>query len=59
MPEVSYERMLGHIQHHKIREWLLAGARKEDANTIRQAIERLSDGELNRRIARMLVKDTT
>jgi hypothetical protein len=50
----SYESLLGHIEHHNIRKWLLEGAEREDANTIKEAIKRLSDGRLNRRFARML-----
>jgi hypothetical protein len=53
----QYESLLGHIKHHNVRKWLLDGARSEDANTIRIAIERLSDGHLNRRFARMLAKE--
>lgn len=56
MSSPSYESLLGHIKHHNIRKWLLDGAKREDANTIRRAIERLSDGQLQRRIARMLVQ---
>jgi hypothetical protein len=52
----EYEKLLVHIRHHNIRKWLLDGARREDANTIRRAIERLSDGQLRRRLARMLAK---
>lgn len=53
----GYEHMLGHIEHHNIRKWLLDGARREDANTIREAVESLSDGQLARRFARMLTKE--
>lgn len=52
----SYKSLLGHIEHHNIRKWLLEGADREDANTIKAAIKSLSDGQLNRRFARMLVK---
>ena len=50
----NYESLLGHIKHHNLRKWLLEGAESEDAQTIRAAIKRLSDGQLNRRFARML-----
>jgi hypothetical protein len=50
----DYESLLGHIKHHNLRKWLLEGAESEDAQTIRAAIKRLSDGQLNRRFARML-----
>jgi hypothetical protein len=52
----KYETLLSHIRHHNIRKWLLDGAKREDANTIRMAIEHLSDGHLKRRFARMLAK---
>jgi hypothetical protein len=50
----DYHRLLAHIQHHKVREWLIAGAKKEDARTILAAVRKLSGGQLNRRMARML-----
>lgn len=56
MSKPTYEHLLGHIKHHNIRKWLLDGAYREDANTIKSAIKNLSDGALNRRIARMLTK---
>jgi hypothetical protein len=52
----KYDCLLAHIKHHNVRKWLLDGAKREDANTIRMAIERLSDGHLQRRFARMLAK---
>jgi hypothetical protein len=52
----DYESLLGHIKHHNLRKWLLEGADREDAQTIRAAIKRLSDGQLNRRFARMLAE---
>jgi hypothetical protein len=52
----SYEILLGHIRHHNIRKWLLRGCKDEDANTIREAVSCLSDGQLQRRFARMLIK---
>jgi hypothetical protein len=52
----DYESLLGHIKHHNLRKWLLEGAESEDAQTIRAAIKRLSDGQLNRRFARMLAE---
>jgi hypothetical protein len=55
----TYDSLLGHIKHHNIRKWLLDGAEREEANTIRAAIKRLSDGDLNRRFARMLAKGDT
>lgn len=51
-PTVS--QILAHVERHNLRRWLLRGAQEEDAQTIRDAINRLSDGQLNRRFARML-----
>jgi hypothetical protein len=56
MSDPNYDSLLGHIKHHNLRRWLLNGARDEDANTIRMAIEKLSDRQLNRRFARLLAK---
>jgi hypothetical protein len=51
-----YENLRNHIRYHNVRKWLLEGAKREDANTIREAIESLDDGHLERRLARMLAK---
>ena len=40
-----------------VRGWLMQGAKDEDANYIKRAIENLSDSQLNRRMARMLSKN--
>ena len=53
----SYENLLMHLKHHDVKQWLVDGARREDANTIRVAVERLSEGRLQRRLARILSKD--
>jgi hypothetical protein len=52
----SYERLLAHTSRHNIRKWLLKGTYREDAQTIRHAINRLSDEELARGLARMLAR---
>jgi hypothetical protein len=54
MAKPTYEELMKHVPYHNIRKWLLDGAKREDANTIRRAVERLSDGKLRRRLARML-----
>ena len=51
-----YNKLKGHLEHHGLRKWLITWAIREDANTIRRAIERLSDDQLVRRIARALAK---
>ncbi len=53
----TYSELLGHIRYHSIRDWLMDGAKREDANTIRRAIEALSEDQLERRFARMLADD--
>jgi len=50
----SYGRLLGHIEHHKVREWFLRGAKDEDANTIREAVERIPNWKFERYVAHML-----
>jgi len=54
----DYKRLLDHARYHNIRRWLMDGAIREDANTIRRAIEHMSDSELDRRFARMLATKT-
>lgn len=50
----GYDSLLGHIEHHNIRKWLEDGCEREDANTIREALSQLTNGQLQRRFARML-----
>ena len=50
----TYEILKSHLKHHNPKRWLLEGARREDANTIRVAVERLSHEQLVRRLARVL-----
>jgi len=49
-----YDKLLSHIEHHNVRRWLTDGAIDEDARTIRDALDRMDDGQLNRGLARML-----
>jgi hypothetical protein len=55
---MSYEQILAHVERHNIREALMHMCEREDAQTIRGALRRLSDGQLNRRFARMLAKES-
>jgi len=55
--ESRYASLLSHLKQHKVRKWLECGAHDEDARTIGEAINRLSDDQLNRRMARMLAKN--
>lgn len=46
-----------HMRYHKIKQWLLRGCDREDANTIRKAVESIPEHRLIRRLARALSKD--
>ncbi len=53
----KYEReknILGHMKYHKVKEWLLRGCKREDANTIREAVERTSEREIIKALARAI-----
>lgn len=52
----TYERLLAHTSRHNIRKWLLKGTYREDAQTIRHAIKRVSDDALARGLARILAR---
>jgi hypothetical protein len=54
LEHTRYHELKHHVAGHGVRDWLLKGARAEDAVTIAAAIARLSDSELNRRFTRML-----
>ncbi len=53
----SYDSLLGHLKHHNLKKWLLDGCEQEDANTIREAVNKIPDHRLKRRLARALSKD--
>ena len=57
MNEAAYKNILSHMHYHKVKKWLLDGAKREDANTIREAVERIPEPVLIRRLARALAKD--
>ena len=52
-----YENLMNHLEYHHAKKWLLDGCDHEDAHTIRDAVERLDQATLNRRLARALAKD--
>lgn len=52
----TYHRLLAHTLRHGVKKWLLAGAEREDAQTIRAAIKRKSERSLARGLARMLTR---
>jgi hypothetical protein len=45
------------MRYHDVKHWLLDGADREDANTIRRAVENIDDDTLKRRLARALAKE--
>jgi len=53
----TYETLLGHMEHHHVKRWLLAGCKAEDANTIRRAVERISERRLIKQLARALADE--
>jgi hypothetical protein len=54
----TYENLHdNHMKYHNVKKWLLDGAIDEDANTIREAVERIDEATLKRRLARALLKD--
>jgi hypothetical protein len=48
--------LLIHMQHHNIKQWLLDGCDREEARTIRDAVEAIPERRLIRRLARALAK---
>lgn len=53
----DYKRLLEHTSRHKIKEWLLRGAEREDAQTIRHAIKKQSSHRLARKLAEILIEN--
>ena len=58
----EYENILAHMQQHKeyrgikggVRQWLLDGAKRESARTIYEAVKRMPEDRLLRRLAYIL-----
>jgi hypothetical protein len=48
------QNLLAHLKHHKVKRWLLEGARREDARTIKEAVARTSSDEINKALARAI-----
>ena len=51
---MTYGDMLAHTSRHNIKEWLLRGAREEDARSIYEAVRRQSSHRLARKLAELL-----
>jgi hypothetical protein len=56
MNQRKYKNIHGHMQHHKVKEWLLRGARHEEAHTIGAAVRDIPEHRLLRRLARALAR---
>lgn len=54
MSRSNYANLLGHCEHHKIKDWLIKGAKREDARTILEAVKRQSPHRLQRKLAEIL-----
>lgn len=52
--DLSYGSLIGHLNHHNVKQWLLKGCDEEDANTIREAVRNTSSYELRKGLARIL-----
>jgi hypothetical protein len=48
------ENLLAHLRHHRVKRWLLEGARREDARTIKEAVARTSSERLIKALARAI-----
>jgi hypothetical protein len=46
--------LLSHLRHHKAKEWLRRGAKREEAETILNAIDKTSSNRINLALARLL-----
>jgi hypothetical protein len=53
----EFENLLGHMKHHKVKEWLLRGATDEDARTIGNAIACCSESKIRRALALILTQE--
>ena len=56
MDQRKYKNIHSHMQYHKVKEWLLRGARDEDAQTIGAAVRDIPESRLVRRLARALAR---
>jgi hypothetical protein len=56
--EQMYESLLSHMEHHKVKQWLLDGCADEKAHTIGEAVRRIPEHRLIRRLARALAKES-
>ena len=52
----DYDNLLGHMEHHNVKQWLIDGCDREDARTIGNAVRNIPERRLIRRLARALAK---
>ncbi len=53
----EYERnLLQHMKYHNVKQWLLDGCRNEDARTIGEAVRRMPEWLLIRKLARAMAE---
>ncbi len=52
------QELLGHLKYHKTKEYLLKMCKDEDANTIREALERTPKHKLDHALAWALARCT-
>jgi hypothetical protein len=57
MKEEVYRDLLTHMKHHRVKKWLLRGAKRERAGTIGNAIRQMPEWQLIRGLARVLAED--
>ena len=50
------ENLRIHMEHHNVKQWLLDGAKAEDARTIMAAVQEIPEHRLIRRLARALAR---
>jgi hypothetical protein len=54
----EYERnLLQHMKYHGVKQWLLDGCKREDARTIKDAVQKVPEWRLIRRLARALAEE--
>ena len=49
--------LLQHMKHHEVKRWLLDGCKEEQAHTIGEAVSRVPEWRLIRRLARALAEE--
>jgi hypothetical protein len=58
MSESKHDELLRHMKFHHVKQWLLDGCKAEGAHTIGDAVGKIPERRLIRRLARALSKDS-